>query len=115
LFISPIHRWVRAFNEDGADSARPVKYPGVRSESYTHPRWLRPSPQAARLGDKPEPRGTLHVAGTKGLQPRLAALHARLRAGHYCTQPARKDDGSERLLGVWSVEDKRVQGAAIEC
>lgn len=55
----------------------------------------------------------------KGLQKRLAALHARLRGGEYRTQPAKratttKEDGSERLLGIWCVEDKVVQGAVVE-
>ncbi len=55
----------------------------------------------------------------QGLMPKLNDLHERLRTGKYRTQPAKratqkKPDGGERLLGIWSVEDKVMQGAVTE-
>jgi group II intron reverse transcriptase/maturase len=55
----------------------------------------------------------------EGLEARLNELHERLRTGKYRSQPAlrateRKADGSDRLLSVWCVEDKVVQGAVTE-
>lgn len=53
------------------------------------------------------------------LENRLQALHERLKAGNYRAQPGKratikKADGSDRLLSIWCVEDKIVQGAVVE-
>jgi hypothetical protein len=66
--------------------------------------------------------GETKASHGKGLQPRLAAL-PRCRAVERGSLPHATgeagDDAQGRwqrtAAGVWSVEDKRVQGAAIEC
>lgn len=55
----------------------------------------------------------------QGLGERLKRLHDRLRTGQYRAQAAKramieKEDGSERPLAIWCVEDKVVQGAVAE-
>lgn len=55
----------------------------------------------------------------KNLEQNLAELHVRLRGGRYRAKPVRrvwieKPDGGRRPLGIPCIEDKIVQGAAVE-
>jgi RNA-directed DNA polymerase len=65
------------------------------------------------------PDGETKASYGKGLKQRLAELHARLKSGSYRATTAKriylvKADGSQRPIHLQSIEDKIVQGAAVE-
>jgi group II intron reverse transcriptase/maturase len=80
---------------------------------------LRRAYSQLQAGASPGVDGQSKHSYGEGLGDRLSDLHTRLRTGQYRSQPARratlrKPDGSDRLLSIWSVEDKVVQGAVTE-
>ncbi len=65
------------------------------------------------------PDGETKASYGKGLKPRLKRLHNSLKSGTYRASPAQriyleKPDGSQRPINLQVIEDKIVQGAAVE-
>ncbi len=65
------------------------------------------------------PDGETKASYGKGLKPRLKRLHTSLKTGTYRATPAKriyldKPDGSQRPINLQTIEDKIVQGAAVE-